>query len=252
MDLSVYLNAVFDDDDPEARLDRIAAVGADAVDVGTWDFDDPAGVAAAAAARGLEVAYLSGPVGGTNDPDAVDERVREIEAGLGLAADCGAGLLNVSPGPVIEGADDAQQFAATVDCLRRTADRAAEAGIGLLLEPLNPVVDHPDAWLTTAGQGCQLLTAVDHPAAGLLLDVYHEQVAAGNLIDTIRRHAEDIAHVHVAGVPGRGVPVGGELDYAAVLDALDDAGYDGYVGCEFFPDDDADPEAAVAEVAELV
>jgi hydroxypyruvate isomerase len=251
MDLSVYLNAVFDGD-YEDRLDRIAAVGADAVDVGTWGFDDPVAVAAAAEERGLDVAYLSGPVGNTNEPDAVDERVAEAEAALGLAEECGVGLLNVSPGPVVEDADDAEQFAACVEVLRRTAGAAADAGVNLLLEPLNPVVDHPDAWLTTAVQGCQLLAGVDHSNPGLLFDIYHEQVATGNVLDTFRRHVEDVDHVHVAGVPGRGAPVGGELDYAAVFDALDDAGYDGYVGCEFAPAEGTDPEAAVEDVAALL
>jgi len=69
------------------------------------------------------------------------------------------------------------------------------------------------------------------------------------VIQTISEHVEDIGHIHVADVPGRHEPGTGELNYANVFGAIDAAGYDGYVGCEFSPT--CDPDEAMAGVLEI-
>lgn len=74
----------------------------------------------------------------------------------------------------------------------------------------------------------------------LLYDVYHQQVTEGNLIQTITDNVDHIGHFHIADVPGRHEPGTGELDYEAILEAIDETEYDGYVGCEFSPIGGAD------------
>lgn len=69
----------------------------------------------------------------------------------------------------------------------------------------------------------------------LQLDFYHCQISEGDLA----RHAEELfgryAHVQVANVPGRHEPDRGEINYPYLFDLLDGLGYDGWVGCEYFP-----------------
>jgi len=251
VDLSVNLNSVFADHEGPfvERVERAAAAGADAVGVFGRDPDEVARIADAADAHGLAFAYASSLVGPTNDPDAIDERVDEVREALELADECGVELLNVSPDDDRAEVDDADQFGAVVEVCRRSAPAAADAGVDLLLEPLNPV-DHHGSYLTTAVEGFKLLTAVDHGRVNLLFDVYHEQVAAGNVTASLVGHLDEVGHVHVADVPGRGEPGTGELDYPSIVAALDDAGYDGYLGCEFWPE--GDPEAAVERVAAML
>ncbi|HLS90345.1 MAG TPA: TIM barrel protein, partial [Limnochordia bacterium] len=75
--------------------------------------------------------------------------------------------------------------------------------------------------------------AVNSPAVKLLYDVYHQQITEGNLIARITQHIDKIGHIHIADVPGRHEPGTGEINYANVLKAIADAGYQGYVGLEF-------------------
>ncbi len=102
-----------------------------------------------------------------------------------------------------------------------------------MLEPLNPIVDHLGHWLTTMSDAADIVYEVAHPQVKILMDIYHQQITEGNVISLIRQYAPVIGHYHCAGVPGRNELVGGELDYRAIFRAIDQTGYDGYVGLEF-------------------
>jgi len=125
---------------------------------------------------------------------------------------------------------------------RAIAD-AEDAGVTLGVEPLNTIVDHPGYYLTSSAEGFEIVDAVDSPAVKLLFDVYHQQTSEGNVTRNLTNNVEQVGYVHVADVPGRHEPTTGKLDYENVLGALDEAGYDGYVGCEFTPR--GDPLAAI-------
>ena len=108
-----------------------------------------------------------------------------------------------------------------------------------MVEPLNSAVDHPGYFLTSSYEGYDILEAVDSPNVKLLYDVYHQQITEGNVIQNVTDHIDLIGHVSVADVPGRHEPGTGELNYENVFSALDDAGYEGYVGLEFSPTGDS-------------
>jgi hydroxypyruvate isomerase len=83
---------------------------------------------------------------------------------------------------------------------------------------------------------------VGSPNVKLLYDIYHQQITEGNLIATITANIDKISHFHVADVPGRHEPGSGEINYKNVFKSISEAGYDGFVGLEFWPecpDDDA-------------
>ena len=79
--------------------------------------------------------------------------------------------------------------------------------------------------------------------------MYFPKVTEGNIIHLIREHAPLIGHYHCAGVPGRNELVGGELDYRAIFAAIDETGYEGYVGLEFRAS--GDPVPALAQARSL-
>ena len=99
---------------------------------------------------------------------------------------------------------------------------------------------HP-GYLGDHVQECmEIVRRVSSPSLKLLFDVYHVQIMDGDLIRRIHELREFIAHVQVAGCPGRG-PLGPEqeIQYPAVMRALADIGYDGYVGHEWIATGDA-------------
>jgi len=83
----------------------------------------------------------------------------------------------------------------------------------------------------------------------LLYDVYHQQITEGNVIQTISGTRRGHRAHSRRRRPGRHEPGTGELNYANVFGAIDAAGYDGYVGCEFSPT--GDPDEAMAGVLEI-
>ena len=70
----------------------------------------------------------------------------------------------------------------------------------------------------------------------LLYDIYHMQIMEGDLISTIQQNIEFIAHFHTGGVPGRAeIDETQEIYYPAVMRAIAETGYQGFVGQEFVP-----------------
>lgn len=118
--------------------------------------------------------------------------------------------------------------------VRHAADRAAEAGRSVLVEPLNPY-DVPGYLVGSVRTGMEFLGTVDRDNVLLQLDLYHAQITDGDVTRLIRRTADRVGHVQIASVPERHEPDRGELSYPHVLGVLDDTGYDGWVGCEYVP-----------------
>lgn len=114
------------------------------------------------------------------------------------------------------------------------AERLAEAGAGVLLEPLNRR-DFPGYLLSATMQAERVIEAVGRPDVRLQFDTYHLQILEGDLLTTFRRCQPRIGHVQVAAVPDRGEPDHGEVDHRWLLGQFEAAGYDGWVGAEYRP-----------------
>ena len=76
---------------------------------------------------------------------------------------------------------------------------------------------------------------VNNPGLKLLYDVYHMQIMEGNHIASIKENISLIGHFHSASVPGRNELYSGEINYASIMKAINDSGYDGYFGLEYWP-----------------
>lgn len=247
--ISVCVEMVYDDEPFHERIPRAAAVGADAVEF--WDWREKDLEALETAADEADIPLIGCTAGGTlTDPDQVDDAVETIRESIQTAADLGVSALIATTGPDQDGLDREIQHETIVEVLSRVAADAEDAGVTIVLEPLNTAVDHPGYYLTSSAEGFEIVDEVDSPNVKLLYDVYHQQITEGNLIQTITENADRIGHFHIADVPGRHEPGTGELDYEAIFAAIDDTDYDGYVGCEFSPSDDTDADEAMATVLE--
>jgi hydroxypyruvate isomerase len=129
---------------------------------------------------------------------------------------------------------------------------AQRYGVTLCMELLNSKVNHPDYQCDRTPWGVQLCEKVGSENFKLLYDIYHMQIMEGDLIRTIRDHAKWIGHYHTGGNPGRNELDGKfqEIDYKAVMRAIADTGYTGFVGQEFVPTEE-DPLVPLRRAIEL-
>lgn len=131
-----------------------------------------------------------------------------------------------------------QQHQSIVQGLKACVPYLQEAGITLLVEPLNILVDHPGYYLYSSAEAFQIINQVNSPYVKVLYDIYHAQVMEGHLIATITKNIDKIGHFHAAGNPGRHELYIGEINYPNVFEAIEETGFDGYMGLEYFPVDD--------------
>jgi hydroxypyruvate isomerase len=136
------------------------------------------------------------------------------------------------------------------NCARglKTLMPAAERhGVTICMELLNSKVDHPGYQCDRTPWGVSLAKRVGSERFKLLYDIYHMQIMEGDVIRTIRDNHEYIAHYHTAGVPGRHeIDDSQELHYPAIMRAIAETGFTGYVAQEFIPTRDARTSLAEA------
>jgi hydroxypyruvate isomerase len=124
----------------------------------------------------------------------------------------------------------------TIDGLNRVKKIAEDNGITICLELLNSKVNHPDYMADHTAWGVRVMQAVNSPNVKLLYDIYHMQIMEGDLIATIRANIQWLGHFHTGGVPGRHeLDDTQEVQWDAVMRAIADAGFKGYVAHEFLP-----------------
>ena len=124
-----------------------------------------------------------------------------------------------------------------IDNLRWAADRAAPAGLTVIIEPIN-TRDIPGYFLNYTGQAMGIIATVGRPNLKLQLDLYHVQIMEGDLAPKIKALAGHYPHVQIAGTPGRHEPDIGEVNYPFLFDLFDEIGYQGWIGCEYRPKGD--------------
>ena len=122
--------------------------------------------------------------------------------------------------------------------LREAAPRAAEAGVTLLVEPLNPR-DNPGYPLNRQADAHALAAEVGAPNVKVQFDLYHCQIVEGGVAEKLRAYLgvaeSNVGHIQIAAPPDRFEPDAGELNYAWLLPLIDELGYEGWVGCEYRP-----------------
>ncbi|MHA4837548.1 hydroxypyruvate isomerase family protein [Sphingopyxis sp. MSC1_008] len=124
------------------------------------------------------------------------------------------------------------QTARVIDVLRRAAEIYEPHGLTMVMEPLNTLVNHPGVFMSTVPQGYAMARAVDSPAIKVLADLYHEQIQAGNLINTLDSCWNEIAYVQFGDNPGRNEPGSGEINYRNIVRWLRAKKFAGVIGME--------------------
>ncbi|MFP4096055.1 MAG: hydroxypyruvate isomerase family protein [Cyclobacteriaceae bacterium] len=138
-----------------------------------------------------------------------------------------------------EGMDDETGMKNCAEGLKRIMPIAEKHGITIVMELLNSKVNHPDYMCDHTEWGVELAKMIGSENFKLLYDIYHMQIMEGDVIATIQKYHPYISHYHTGGVPGRAeIDESQELYYPAIMKAIVDTGYKGYVAQEFVPKKD--------------
>ncbi|QFI68545.1 hydroxypyruvate isomerase [Sinorhizobium alkalisoli] len=167
-------------------------------------------------------------------PDRIDEFRRGVASAIDYATALDCSQVNCLVGIAPDGVPDSVLRTTLVANLKLAASELGGHGIRLLIEPINRF-DIPGFYLNTVGQAAAIIEEVDSDNIFIQYDLYHQQRTEGELIGTYKRHSDRIAHIQLADNPGRNEPGTGEINYPFVFDALEAAGYDGWIGCEYKP-----------------
>jgi hydroxypyruvate isomerase len=223
------------------RFERAARAGFTAVEFMSPYTYKAAELAAKLERYGLTQALFNLPVGdwdaGERGIAVLPDRMGEFQEGVGRAIkyakalncsriNCLVGLTPGLAGKTIR--------KTLVNNLRFASEMLAQENIRLLVESIN-TRDMPGFYLSSTGQALSLIKEVDHPNLFYQYDVYHMQVMEGNLTETIKNHLDKIAHIQIADNPGRHEPGTGEINYQNLIRFIDEAGYEGFIGCEYKP-----------------
>jgi hydroxypyruvate isomerase len=166
------------------------------------------------------------------------ERMDEFRTGVARAVEyakvLGVGQLNCLAGKAPLGADEAALRSTLVANLRYAARELGNAGLKLLIEPIN-TYDIPGFYLSRTQQAIDILDEVGADNAFVQYDLYHAQRMEGELAATVQKHLARIGHIQLADNPGRNEPGTGEMNYPFLFAHLDRIGYSGWIGCEYKP-----------------
>jgi len=172
---------------------------------------------------------------GFNNPAFHDELVASYEAIIPKVANAGMNQIICFSGNR-NGLDDEQGIENCAIGLRRLMPIAEKYKVTLVMELLNSKVNHPDYQCDHTAWGVALCDKLSSPNFKLLYDIYHMQIMEGDVIATIQKYQKYISHYHTGGVPGRNeIDDTQELNYPAIMKAIVQTGYKGFVAQEFIP-----------------
>lgn len=134
------------------------------------------------------------------------------------------------------GMDDETGLKNSVAGLKQILSEAERNKVVIQIEIFNSKVDHKGYMADNTAWAVELCKRLGSPNFKILYDIYHMQVNEGDVIRTIRDNHQYFGHYHTAGVPGRHeINQTQELYYPAIMRAIKDTGFEGYVAQEFIP-----------------
>jgi hydroxypyruvate isomerase len=170
-----------------------------------------------------------------NDPKLHDELVKSYEAIFPKVAAAGYKTIICFSGNR-RGVTDEEGLENCALGLKRLMPAAEKYKVTMVMELLNSKVNHKDYLCDRTAWGVALCDKVGSEKLKLLYDIYHMQIMEGDVIATIRKYHSYFAHYHTGGVPGRNeIDDTQELNYPAIMRAIVDTGYKGFVAQEFIP-----------------
>ena len=238
------------------RIKKVSRLGFKAIEFWLWDEKDIGQIAKLTKELNIEINDIvinspDGSIGGSlTKAEDKDKYLERLKATIDIAHRLNCKKLITCSGNEIPGISKENQLSNVIETLEEASQIAAKEDIVLLLEPLNSRVDHQGCFLTSSKMGFDIIKKVNSSNLKLLYDIYHMQIMEGNVLDTIKENISLIGHFHLAGVPGRHELNDGELNYPFIVKKIEELGYKGYFGLEYFPT--LDSEDSLKKVKALI
>jgi len=238
--LSPCLEMLWGDVEFPARIAKVAALGFQVFEFWSWWNKDLAAVEKAAKDAGIAPSVCCVNTGFGNGASMLnaggkDAFVQAVKDCIPVAARLGCKTFIATTGNTLPNVSREEQHAACVAALKAGMPVAEDAGLLIVIEPLNPLVDHKGYFLNTSAEAFQMVDEVGSPAFKVLFDIYHQQITEGNVTRNICDNIAKIGHFHAADNPGRCEPGTGEINYEFLFKRIADTPYAGYMGLEFRP-----------------
>ena len=149
-----------------------------------------------------------------------------------------------------DGQDDETSLKICAEALKQIVGYAEEKKVTIIMEYLNSKVNHKDYQFDNLPFGVELCKRVGSERFKILYDIYHAQIMEGDIIRNIRDFKQYIGHYHTGGNPGRNeIDETQELYYPAIMKAIAETGYQGFVAQEFIPK--RDPLTSLAQAVRI-
>jgi hydroxypyruvate isomerase len=172
---------------------------------------------------------------GFNDPSLHEKLLKDYTDTIPKAADMGLKNLICFSGNA-NGMSPEQGLENCAKGLEPVLKVAQKYNMTISMELLNSKVNHKDYQCDHTDWGVKLCDKIGSEQFKLLYDIYHMQIMEGDVIATIRKNFKYISHYHTGGVPGRHeIDETQELQYPAIMKAILETGFKGYVAQEFIP-----------------
>ena len=252
--LSVMLWTILRDQPFEQRLEKVAQAGYRNVELvgeyAKWNEEDFQHAIAKSKQLGLRFDCTAGLKHSLCNPAERDALVAEFRATLPIMERLECPAMIVLSGNTVSGMTFEAQAQSCVEGLKALASivdgkKIAGEPVRLLLENIDPE-ENPKYFLTSVARGFEIIKSVNHPQVQFCYDLFHEQIAEGNLIEKLEKNIQHVGLIHVADVPGRHKPGTGEINFANIFRKLRELKYDRMVAMEFLPTGDPVEELRAA------
>lgn len=187
-------------------------------------------------------AFVSDGLSLSNSATAT-EAVDRVVAHIGFAARHGASvvlgwMLGRYPQDAVQRRRAERVLA---ESLRRCHERAGDAGVELLLEPVNRYESN------IAATVAEMVMLADRAGAplGVVMDLFHANIEEADLEQTALQFGARIRHVHISD-SNRLAPGHGHITFGPLFAALEKGGFNGTLGIEALPLPDVATAAAAA------
>ncbi|HEX6896214.1 MAG TPA: TIM barrel protein [Bryobacteraceae bacterium] len=244
--LSVMLWTILRDQPFEQRLEKIAQAGYGNVELvgeyAKWSDEDFTRAIAKKKQLGIHFDCTAGLKHSLCNPAERDALLAEFRATLPIMERLGCPAMIVLTGNTVPGMSFDAQAQSCVDGLKALAamvdgKKISGEPVRLLLENIDPE-ENPKYFLTSVARGFDIIKSVNHPQVQFCYDLFHEQIAEGNLIEKLEKNIRHVGLIHVADVPSRHKPGTGDLNFSTIFRKLSDLKYDRMVAMEFLPTGD--------------
>ena len=181
--------------------------------------------------------WNAGERGMASIPGRQEEFIAGVTKAIEYALACGTPQIHMMAGMVPKGTSDAdlKVYRQTyLENMKYAAGELAKHGLDLLIEPIN-TRDMPGYFLNYQDQAHELRIESGCSNVKVQMDFYHAQIMEGDLVKTFEKYFDGVGHIQIASVPARHEPDEGEINYPFIFDFLDQAGYKGWIGCEYRP-----------------